>query len=530
MPASRHEWMLQYHTNNPFDRSLTQPITIIESADEDVEYHGSDSSDPESLKCSRYDFIFPYRDQSNQPRTGRARIWLPPHIDPTPEDSTVPTILSIHYTMELGGASEFLAEGWACVTPIEIGDDHGFNLVGAGMDHTLALAKLVRRLRFVDKQRIGWTGGSAGGYQCLMAAEALWPVAAAVADVPISDLHYNIQAIKVSNGYNAGITDYRALVIPIASFVYPVVAGTEPGYNSDPDEAWKHSVPPGAALIRSPMLITSSTADLLCPSAQIGPEFERVPKRGVMPPGWTNSYDQLHHPKSLGKTLIDWIPRTDVETICIAIPDTAPRVNVLPAPDGLEHPEATPYTVLRPFSRSRLVTALIQDEGAPDPMCGHTKYTVHMTTVPYFHFHFERGYVPVDYLTPLVLSRVIERFNPETNQNTTLPDIRRGYDEFDRYEAILSLRTFIGVPVRDENLETLRRMYSELPPVQRCLDVVQEGMTARFDEDPIVALLYHEAVLMREKGETAVAVACEKTLRTQHSGTTWAKLNTQNSV
>jgi hypothetical protein len=530
MPASRHEWMLQYHANNPFDRSLTQPITIIESADEDVEYHGSDSPDPESLKCSRYDFIFPYRDQSNQPRIGRARIWLPPHIDPTPEDGTVPTILSIHYTMERDGASGFLSQGWACITPIEIGEDHSYNIVGAGMDHTLALAKLVRRLRFVDKQRIGWTGGSAGGYQCLMAAEALWPVAALVADVPVSDLHYNIQTIKVSNGYNAGITDDSALVIPIARFVYPIVAGTEPGYNSDPDEAWEHSAPQGAALIRSPMTILSSTADLLCPSAQIGPDFERIPKRGSMPPGWTNSYEKLHHPKSLGKTLIEWIPRTDVETICVAIPESAPRVQVLPPPDGVEHPAVEPYKMDRPFSRSSLISVVIQDEGAPDPMCGHSKYAVGMNALPYFHFHFGRGYVPADHLTPLVLSRLIGRFNLETNQNPTLPDIRRGYDEFDRYEAILSLRTFIGAPVRDENLETLRRMYSELPPVQRGLDVVQEGVTARFDEDPVAALLCHEAILMREKGETAVAVACEKTLRQQHSGTTWAKLKTQNPI
>lgn len=527
MSATRHNWLHNYHTENPFSRSLTKPITIVESEDVDVEAPARSPLAGETLACSRYDFMFPYRDQYRQHHIGLGRVWLPPHAESSPEQRSIPAVLSIHYEIGLPGVSQYLAEGWACFTPTGIGEDHLFNLVGPGMDHSLEMVKLLRRLPFIDLQRIGWQGGSAGGYQCLMAMEALWPVACAHAVVPVSDVHYNLQCIEWSNRYNEGITDNQACTIPITRMVEGIVSGTRRGLAGDLEAAWlQHSAPCGASLIRSPLIIHSSTADLLCPSPQIGADFERVPERGTMPPGWTNSYERFHHSGSLGKPLNEWIPREDIETICIAIPETAPRVDIFPPPEGVEPPEKTAIEMVKPFSRDNLVTIVIQDEGAPDPRCAHTKYMVDMDMLPSYRHHFARGYVPVDHLTPPLLMRLIGRYNPETVQNATLPAIRRGYDEFDRYEVLLALRTYTGDGAHIENVEALRTMYAEMPPVQRGLDVRQDGVDAAFSEDPMAAILYHEAVLFREKGELALAEACETQLATEYTESTWAKLKT----
>lgn len=527
MRATRHTWITDFHADNPYSLSLTRPITIVESEDIDIEFTAPGETESQTLACSIYEFIFPYRDQERQPRIGRGRMYLPPAIESRPAPRTVSTLLSIHYEHGIDGSKRFLAEGWAVITPYGGGDDHMFNLVGSGMDHTLEMAKLVRRLGFVDLQRIGWFGGSAGGYQCLITAESIWPVAGAVANVPLSDLEYDLACIEWSERYNRGITDERALTIPIVRFVKGISDGTRRGTGNDPDVLWKNSAPIGAPLIRSPLVIHTCTGDLLCPAPQIGPDFERVPERGVMPPGWTNSYARFHHPESLGKPLTEWIPQKDVETIAVAIPETAPHVEIFPPPEGAEQPPVTPFRMKLPFSRSTLVTAVLQDEGAPDPKCGHSKYVVDMDVFPFFRYHFTRGYVPPEHLTPLVLTRLIGRFDEKTLQNSTLPPIRRGYEDFDQYETILALRTFLGEPERAENVSTLRRMYRELPPVQRQLDVTQDDVTARFDEAPTAALFFHEATLMRKRNETARAEQCESILRAEHAGTTWAKLKTE---
>ena len=527
MSTTRHDWLNEYHAADPHQRSISRPLTIVASQDVDVELDDGNGGAPEILRCSSYDFLFPYRDMDLQPRTGRGRMFLPAQIGDRPERRSVPMVVSIHYEADINWARGFLAEGWPCMTPIEIGDDHGFNLIGAGMDHTLEFVRLARRLEFVDLQRIGWWGGSAGGYQCLMALESIWPVAGAIADVPISDVWYDLQVLEHSNRYNEGITEYSDTVLPASRAVYPIVEGTARAIGDDLDKAWQNSAPPAAALIRSPTLIYTITGDLLCFSPQIGRDYEHTPARGVMPPGWSHSYERYCHPESLGKPLVEWIPRDDLETICVAVPPTAPHVEPFEPPEGVERPPQEPFKIAKPFSRSRLVTVVVQDEGAPDPHCMHSKTAVAPDSMPFFQHHLARGYVPPEHLTPLLLTRLIGRFNPDTPQSEKLPPIRRGYEGFDRWEVLLALRTFIGEPVRAGNLEALRTTYAELPPVQRGLDVERDGVCASFADDPVAAILYHEAALLRGKGETSMAEEREAALARDHGASAWATLSVE---
>jgi len=528
MSTSRHPWIASYHSPNPFARSLVRPFTILSSADEDAEWTPGPGVEPVKLACSRHDFAFPYRNFRKDERIGRGRLWLPPQAETLAGPRSIPLVLSIHYEGGIDWAKGYLAQGWACMTPISLSEDHGFNLVGDGMDHTLAMAELARRLEWVDLQRIAWTGGSAGGYQCLMTLEALWPAACAISDVPISDLAYDLGFIALSEQYNKGITDPAARVIPIVHEVSPIVAGTQGPLGNDPDEAWKHSAPAAASLIRSPVVIHSTTGDLLCPAPQIADAFYRAPRRGVFPPGWTQEYARLCNPRSLAKPLIDWIPREDVEVITVAIPPTAPHVEWLPVPANVPpRPPQEPLRMSKPFSRSHLVTILLQDEGAPDPTCAHSKYAVNMDTLPYVQHHFSRGHVPPEHLTPLVLTRVLGRFSDKVPQNPTLPPIRRLHPEFDRWEALLALETFMGTPLRKENVDTLARLYSELPPAARALDVTQDDATATFAEEPVAGLLFHEAVALREAGDVDAARAREERLAREHARSAFAGIRTE---
>jgi hypothetical protein len=529
MPASRHAWLRAHHTENPFDRSLTRPLTIVGSEDIEVTYQPPGSAQPiTTLACSKHDFIFPYRTVLNEERIGRGRLFVPPACDDAPKPRTVPLILSIHYEGDQGWASGFLAQGWACMTPIALGEDHAGNLAGEGMDHTLAMAELARRLKFVDLQRIGWTGGSAGGYQCLMTLESLWPVACANADVPISDLNYNIMYLKTMNRYNRGITDPAGLVIPVVQAVQSIVEKTERYLKDDVDAYWQNSVPVGASLIRSPTIIHSATGDLLCPVAQIGDDCYRPPIRGDFPPGWSMDYRKYANSHALDKPLVEWFPPEDVEHISVAIPDSAPRVDRIPVPPNRpEQPvPRPPLAMKKPFSRTNLITILTQDEGEPTPFCAHSKYAVWMDTVPYFAFHFARGFVPPEHLRPEVLTRLLGRFSKAVPQNPTLPPIRRLHEHFDRWETLLALETFVGTPARKENVDMLARTYAELPPVAKALDVDQDGILGSFAENPVAGVLFHQACELRKSGETGAAEARESRLKAEFATSPFAKLKT----
>ena len=527
MPATRHAWLQSYHAANPFDRSLLRPLTFVDGEDLDIPWTPPSASEPkETLACSRHDFIFPYHTSQGEERIGRGRLWMPPHVETLAGPCSIPLVLSIHYEAGQEWAAGYLAQGWACMTPIALGEDHMGNLAGEGMDHTLAMAQLVRRLEWVDLQRIGWQGGSAGGYQCLMTLESLWPAACAVADVPLSDLHYNVGYLAHANRYNRGITDPAALIVPIVNAVQIITERTSAYLGGDVDLAWRNSVPVGASLIRTPTIIHSSTADLLCPVHQIGHEFVRTPKRGEFPPGWSMEYRKFCNPHSLEKPLIEWFSPEEVEQVCVGIPDTAPLVDpVPPPPNRPEQPKITPLVMTKPFSRSRLITVLIQDEGAPTPFCAHTKYVVQMDALPFFRYHFARGYVPPEHLTPILLSRVLGRFSKDMPQNPSLPPIRRLHDHFDRWEALLALETFIGN--REENRRTLARVYSEMPPVARVLDVKQDDVCAAFQDDPVAGLLFHQAVVLRKNGEPKAAEAREEKLRKEHAKSAYATLKTE---
>ncbi len=528
MPFERHQWIADHHAQNPFALSLLKPLTIADSADEDVEWTPPGHSEPETLAASRHDFIFPYRNFASETKLGHGRLWLPESCDGA--QRSTPLVLSIHYQGDINLAKGFLSRGIAFMTPIDLPPDHGANLVGDGMDHTLAMGQLARRLEFVDLNRIGWTGGSAGGYQCLMTLEALWPVACAEANVPLSDLSYNLRYIRHANRWNLGIEDVEAMPIPIVHFVQGIADGSIGDLGDDVDRAWQHSVPPGASLIKSPTLIHTCTGDLLCPSAQIGADYERAVPRGTFPPGFTQNYDRFCNDHSLHKPLLEWFDRNELETFSIGIPKTTRLVDPIP-PDQQKVPPPEPtapvFEAPKPYSRDRLVSVVVQDEGPPLRTSGHSRYVVGLDHKPFFDHHLGRGYVPAEHLTPVVLTRLLGRFSESVPQNDTLPPLRRLLPLHDRWDVLLSLETFVGSQPRNENVRTLSRVYSELPPVARALDVRYGDVEARFADEPVAGLLFHKAALLRESGEDRSAEELAAQLGRNHSDTPWARLTRQ---
>ena len=522
-PTERFPWVQSFHHPDPFVWSITRPLTITVSEDADIEWTPPGEDAPVTIHAARFDFMFPYRNYKRETRIGRGRMWLPPEAKGDPR--SLPMVLSIHYEAGEDLAKSFLGRGVGVMTPIALSEDHGFNLVGDGMDHTLAMAELVRRLEFVDLQRIAWMGGSAGGYQCLMTLESIWPVACAEANVPLSDLTYNLEHIKHANAYNEGITDPAAMPVPIVSFVIGIYKGTQEALGNDIEKVWRHSAPIGASLIRSPSLIHTNTGDLLCPSAQIGREFYRPAPRGTFPSGWNMSYEKFCNPESNEKRLIEWFRPEDYETFCVAIPEGTKEIEAVPREETEEDENGPkPFKTPKPFSRDKLISVVVQDEGPPLPHSGHARYHVAMDGWNFFNHHLSRGHVPPEHMTPLVLTRVLGRFSEDVPQNPSLPDIRRMHPVHDKWETLLALKTFMGTPLRQENVDMLVKTYRELPPVARALDVKQEGVTALFAEEPAAGLAYHEFHVLKEAGETEAAEAAEKAFLTEYAESVYAKL------
>ena len=183
--------------------------------------------------------------------------------------------------MGAGGAAEFLRFGWMVLTPRYLRFDHGANLVGDGLNISIQLPQLAKRIPYVDQTRIGLIGGSAGGYQTLMVCAEIFPVTAAVANAPLVNLTYNLLYSKNAR-FNEGLKP-EEMPVPIVNVVKIVADGTIKllGNDKPGDENWRAASPVHLVdFITNPVLIPCSTADILVPIDQFGEKFIKKPAPG----------------------------------------------------------------------------------------------------------------------------------------------------------------------------------------------------------------------------------------------------------
>lgn len=485
--------------------ALQQPYAVVKDTLLVETYVDQLADTARTVEIAQVDFTFPYRGFDGTLKVGDGRLYLPNIPEPPPEG--LPLGISIHYGMGSRGAAPFVERGWAILTPTKMSEDHGGNLVGDGLSHSLSMVELGRRLPWVDGTRIALFGGSAGGYQCLMVGAMRFGAACAWAEVPISDLYYNVQYLVRNDRFNQGIEDSDEWPVPVIHVVRKVGELTAAALGDSMEAWWSYSVAPYVPLLRQPTAITWSTADILVPVNQGGDAFVRTPEPGTFPDGYAFDYRTLGNPLSRGMPLLAVLPEDETEVLVVEPPDGAPRVGRIPplkrtAP-GVPQPEPPrPPVRSTPWSPEKRLSVVVYAEGAPDPLCSHRKYQVTQINLPFFLHHTAGRRLRVDAMTDEVLSYLIARWNGEAaafGPDSVRWLTRTDYEPLERWDVLAAQEAYLRGG--EGAVQRWSATYRRLPVERRVWDVRRtidgRDVHARADEYPVAAILYHQERLAR---------------------------------
>jgi len=445
---------------------------------------------PRKLPVRQYELEVPYLSIGGQAMTGAARLFMPRDAH-----GPMPLIAVMHYELGLDGAAEYLAEGWAVMTPRE-----ALNPFADGVNFNLALVQSGRQLPFIDPQRIALAGGSAGGYVTLMVASQTFPIAAAAALAPLVSMPYNVEFFARNMALaRCGAKDEEgddASCAPIFCAVAEAITGFAAflGPLAESWRAWLANSPVGLmGLVTCPVLATFSTADTLVPINQVSERFAIRPARGTFPDGLEFARRALVAAPSARKTFMQSVAGR-ARLFPFKVPANLPSLAVA----GASPPPAT-YAIPCLFSRRQPLSVVILDEGAPDPRLGHFRYCFNYSVVPFLK-HWLRRRTPLapEQLTLRKLELLMRRFRGEDSEAGTecrepgerpaLP-VRRNAAAREKMDVIVGLRAYSESGAAHR--KRLATLYRELPAVLHALDVG----AARFDEDVSGGLAWHQAAL-----------------------------------
>lgn len=517
--------------------SLRQPYAVVSDTLLIERYTDRLADTSYAVEIAQVDLTFPYRGFDGTLKVGAARLYLPNIPEPPAEG--LPLAISMHYGMGSGGAAAFVHHGWAILTPTKLSEDHGGNLVGDGLSHSLSMAELGRRLPWVDGTRIAYFGGSAGGYQCLIVAAMRFGAACAWAEVPISDLYYNIRYLVGNDSFNQNIQDSDEWPVPVIHVVRKVGELTGAALGDSLEAWWSYSVAPLVPLLRQPTAIAWCTADILVPVNQGGDAFVRQPEPGTFPEGFAFDYRALGNPLSRGQPLLDVLPADETEVFLVPTPEGAPRVGRIPSlkrnSQGVPTTEpAHPPVQCTPWSREKRFSIIVYEDGPPDPLCNHRKYQVNQVNLPFYLHHTAAGGLPVGAMTEDVLCYLIARWN---GQDTTAGPggarwlTRTDYEPLERWDVLAAQEAYLR---SGSNAEARwSALYRKLPAERRVWDVRRtvQGVEvqARADENPRAAIWYHQWELARRDRWDAEARELAERLATTYPASPYAALLRQAS-
>jgi len=505
-PAAWQRWVKRLAQPASSDR-IDRPFRVVSHTKTAVEHRvGSSTS---KMGVRQYDLEVPYLSIGGQARTGAARLFVRQDAK-----APMPLIAVMHYELGLEGAAEYMAEGWAVMTPRE-----GLNPFADSVNFNLALVQACRQMPFVDAQRIALVGGSAGGYVTLMVASQAFPIAAAAALAPLVSMPYNVEFFaRNMAAARCGAKDDKgndASCVPVFCSIAEAITGFAAflGPLGETWRAWLRNSPVGVLnLVTCPVLATFSTADTLVPVNQVSDGFAIRPGKGIFPEGFEFARRAVVAMPPARKTFMQGAGG-QARVFRVTVPDTLTKFWEM----GEAGAAPADYLVPCMFSRSQRFSILILDEGAPDPRLGHFKYCFRYTAVPFLRHCFGRKTpLAAEQLTLRKLERLMRRFRGEE------PDALVGCEEPGKPPTLLTRRNttareqadvVAGLRAYSESGDAhrrrLRALYRKLPASLRALD----AGTARFDEDVIGGLAYHEAVLHHDSGDKARARALARELK-----------------
>ncbi len=390
--------------------------------------------------------------------TGQVRIFLPPILRTDPS-ARVPMIHNAGYELDEGNGKALAERGYLVCTP----HAHPLNPLGRGVHLDQAILHAVRALPFVDARRVSIQGGSAGGWMTLMLAADAFPLVWVAPDVPPIHWGYNAAYIEAAAKLAGPAPGSDKPRLPVVQVVVPIADQARDLYGVPFDSRAYVAVSPIGRLdtITAPTLVTFSTADMLVPIAQVGKELIRPHDPKLFPEGFTIAMSDRFPAPGNKRTLLEALPRGDREVHILPSPPSP----VMMKPDG--PPDGQPLKATLPFSKSKVWSVVIFDEGPVEPEVGHFKYAWDLDREPFKRWAEAQGVRP-EQLTKRKLEGLMKRVLGEP----MLPMQVRGaqgreyaanlldYPEAERADVLLGLRAFAA---DDACAMRLYRLYRALP-------------------------------------------------------------------
>lgn len=384
-----------------------------------------------------------YRDPRGNEATGKAKLYLPTKGSQIAE--RLPLYYSAGYELDDGGALGQAARGFAVVTPRA----PEVNPLVRTSNPDVTLLHIARSLPFMDDTKVIIAGGSAGGYMTLLVAAETFPVAGAIPAVPPVNWGYNA-AYFLQKEQAAQKVDPQGPATPVFNVIIPIVqAGTKVyGANTSDETYYRHSPLAQFDTVTCPVSVYWTTADMLVPIDQVGPEWVRPFDAARFPANFTFAPEKLTTTAHGRQRVVDVLKPGDFEVF--VIPEER-----IKAAKGLAE---------LPFSTDKQWSITILDEGAPEPQLGHTKHAVAWSTQKY-QDHVLAGQMAASQLTETKLKRLMDRYAGREWLPTDLKHLDDAASE--KADVIRGLKTYVSVS--REHAKVFETLYGKLSAEQQVL-------------------------------------------------------------
>lgn len=505
--ANWKAWLEDMKSAAPPSR-IDHPFRVIAEQAEVAEHDGR------KLRVRSYDLRLPYLNVMGRPAAARVRLTMPPKAQ-----APLPIVLNVHYPAPLPAGADFLAEGWAVMTPLECP-----SVVLDSVNLNLAMIQAARAMPFVDGRRMAITGGSAGGFMTLMTAATLFPIVAAVPHAPVVNWAYgSLYVRKNLRVARCGKKDRQgndASLVPLVCAVAGIADDTWRPLG-DPDRGaaanWIACSPVGIMdRITCPVHAWFSTADVLVTINQVDADLA-YPMPESFPKGFTFDMDAVLKEPAGRITLRQALRGRRVKFLDFPIPaGLNPFWEIL----GQATPPR-PRRLALPFAKDADFSIVIIDEGPPDPRIGHMKYHFVAPGVGFMkHWMAKVRPLREEQLTAVKLETLMRRFRGENFEGVRdhrsdggrgAVINRRNRPGKECLDVILGLRAYCEIG--PAHAARLARLYARLAPDLRALDGQRGAVVARFKDDTIGGLMFHEAVLHRRWGDKVKAARLVRQLQ-----------------
>lgn len=308
----------------------------------------------------------------------------------------MPVVYNAHYGLKENSSElrNFIAEGWAVVTPIEVRSRYHGQLTDDDLVFNNAALYTVRHTPDFDPQRIMIVGGSAGGYMSMMLAGLHMGICANYANVPVENAYFSFyQHFNAANKVNEEAQS-KDLPLPYIGIVYGLFY---PNVDNFPDkedyDRWAALSPIGLVdCYSSPFLITVFTSDLLVPIDQTTRKYTYEKNGDSMPKGLSTRLDRSN-PGILGKALDELLAPSLTSVKCNK-----------PVPEGEK--VKVPYDASKPFN------ICVTDDGPVESFSSHNNGSPRgkMDVIPYLKDMATRSLTSTEMLRPEKLRLLLERY------------------------------------------------------------------------------------------------------------------------